>query len=160
MKPLLVLAGLALAATFFALCEPKEKQTGPGNNPEHELRERLREWDEAYARRDTEALSRILADDFIFTDAIGTVNNKAQYIMAVIKSPDITLIESVDSDDLIIRLYGDTAVIMGRSWIRERPRQPALRDLFRFTDVWVKRQVRWQVVASLVTRVTGKLRPG
>jgi ketosteroid isomerase-like protein len=156
MKPLWVVAGLALAASSLALCEPKEKAPGPRDNPEQELRERLREWDEAYARRDTEALNRILADDFTFTDAVGKVNNKTQYIMAVIKSPDITLIEPANSDDLNIRLYGDAAVVTGRSGIRGRPRHPATRELFRFTDVWVKRQGRWQVVASQVTRVTGK----
>jgi ketosteroid isomerase-like protein len=156
MKSLLVIAGLALAASSLALCETQEKDPGQADNPEQELRERLREWDEAYARRDTEALNRILADDFFFTDAAGTVNNKTQYIMAVIKSPDITLIEPVKSDDLSIRLYGDVAVVTGRTGIRGRPRHPASRDLFRFTDVWVKRQGRWQVVASQVTRVAGK----
>jgi ketosteroid isomerase-like protein len=155
MKSLLVIAGLALAASSLALCETKRKEAGQADNPEQELRERLREWDEAYARRDREALNRILADDLFFTDAAGKVNNKAQYIMAIIKSPDISLIESVGSDDLKIRLYGDAAVVTGRSGIRGRPRHPATRNLFRFTDLWVKRQGRWQVVASQVTRATG-----
>jgi hypothetical protein len=79
--------------------------------------------------------------------------------MAVIKSPDIALIDSVNSDELVVRLYGGAAVVTGRSGTRGRPRHPATRELYRFTDVWVKRRRRWQVVASRVTRVAVKLQP-
>jgi ketosteroid isomerase-like protein len=126
-------------------------------NDEQEVRTLMPEWDEAYMRRDTDALDRILADDFIFTDAVGAVSNKACYVMAVIKSPDMTLIEPLGSDDVIVLVYGDdAAVVTGRSPIKGRPRRTATNDLYRFTDRWVRRQGHWQVVASQVTRVAAQ----
>lgn len=153
MKRLLVTAGLAIAASSFVLCQTKEKRAGYADNPEQEFRERLRAWDEAYAGRNTEALSRILADDFVFTNASGAVLNKAQYIMATIKAPDMTLETSVGSEDVKVRVYGDAAVVTSRGAGRGQPgnRNPTVR--YRYTDVWVKQQGRWQAVASQATRI-------
>ncbi len=99
MKRLLVIAALAIAASSFVFCQQMEKRDGQGDKIEQELRERLSEWDEAYSRRDPEALSRILADDFTFTNANGVVSSKAQYIIATIKAPDMMLNTSVSSFD-------------------------------------------------------------
>jgi hypothetical protein len=109
-----------------------------------------------YTRRDTHALDRILADEFIFTDAVGAVSNKARYVMVVIKSADMTLIEPLGTDDLIVRVYGDVAVVTGRSPFKSRPGRTATSDLYRFIDVRVRRQGHRQVVASQVTRVAAK----
>jgi ketosteroid isomerase-like protein len=125
-------------------------------NDEQEVRTLMPEWDEAYMRRDTDALDRILADDFIFTDAVGAVSNKACYVIAVIKSLDMTLIEPLGSDDVIVRVYGDAGVVTGRSPIKGRPRRTATNDLYQFTDRWVRRQGLWQVAASQVTRVAAQ----
>lgn len=150
---LLVIAGLAIAAASLALGQTMEKKAGHGDNPEQELRERLREWDEAYARRNTEELSRILADDFLFTNASGAVINKAQYIIATIKAPDMTLETSVGSEDVTVRVYADAAVVTSRGARRGQlgNRSPAVR--YRYTDVWIKQQGRWHAVASQATRI-------
>jgi ketosteroid isomerase-like protein len=154
-KRLLVIAGLAIAASSFVSGQTKGGQAGQKENPEQELRERLREWDEASSRRDTEALNRILADDFLFTNASGAVITKTQYLMATIKAPDMTLATSVGSEDVKVRVYGETAVVTSRGAQRGQPlnRDPAVR--YRYTDVWVKQQGRWNAVASQATLILG-----
>lgn len=152
-KQILIIAGVTIAGSSFALCQIRGNMAVRNSNAEQEVRRLMREWDEAYMRRDTSALDRILADDFSFTDAAGKVSNKMQYIMAIIKSPDMMLIKPFNSDDVNVRVYGDTAVVTGRSPLKGRPRGRTLSDLYRFTDVWVNRQGRWQAVASQVTRI-------
>jgi ketosteroid isomerase-like protein len=154
MKVILFVALLAIAATSsLAQGQIKNNQAPPGGNAEQELREMLRKWDEAYSGRNTEALASILADDFLFTNAIGIVINKGQYLMGNIKAPDITLAIIIDSEDVKVRVYGDTAVMTSLGAQRGHPlnRDPAVR--YRYTDVWVKQQGRWRAVASQATRV-------
>jgi ketosteroid isomerase-like protein len=154
MKRMIVVAVLAITAVpFLTPGQMKDKQRSQNSAAEQELRERLREWDEAYLRRDTEALSRILADDFVFTHASGAVINKTRYIMACVKAPDIALEAPNRSDDVAVRVYGETAVITSRATLRGQSfnRDPAVQ--YRYTDVWVKQQGRWNAVASQATRI-------
>ena len=57
-------------------------------------------------------------------------------------------------DDLAIRIYGDTAVVTGRTTPRGRTAlgQP-ISGQYRYLRVWVKRQGRWQAVAFEGTRI-------
>jgi len=50
-----------------------------------------------------------------------------------------------------VRIYGETAVITGRSPIKVKGQDVS--GEYRFTHVWIKRSDRWQVVASQVTRI-------
>ena len=57
--------------------------------------------------------------------------------------------------EMNVRVYGDAAVITGRSTIKANvDGQPVTGD-YRFTDVWVKRD-DWQAVASQVTRIANQ----
>jgi len=154
MKGTIVVALLAITAVpFLALGQMKDKKASQDSAAEQELKKSLREWDEAYLRRDTEALSRILADDFIFTRASGAVIDKTRYIMGCVKAPDIALEAPSRSDDVAMRVYGETAVVTSRATQRGQSfnRDPAVQ--YRYTDVWVKQQGRWQAVVSQATRI-------
>jgi ketosteroid isomerase-like protein len=154
MKRMIVVAVLAItAASFLAPGQMKDKKTSQNSIAEQELRERLREWDQAYLRRDTEGLSRILADDFVFTHASGAVMNKSRYIMACIKAPDIALEAPSRSDDVKVRVYGETAVVTSRATQRGQSLNSNSTAQYRYTDVWVKQQGRWRSVASQATRI-------
>ena len=89
-----------------------------------------------------------------FTNEDGAVTNKAKEIA------DITTgtfrLTSYKFDDLKVHIYGDVAVVTGRNtikgvWddIKRRHQCP-----YRFTDVFVKLNGRWQCVASQSSRMT------
>ena len=123
-------------------------QGGPSD--EAAIREALRQWDDAFVRRDTEALGRLLAEDFTLTNAAGQVVDRNQYFMSIVKAPDM-LQASGGSEDVQVRMLSDTAaVVTGRSPVKGRPGGRALvvPGQYRFTDVYVKRDGRWQAVAS------------
>jgi ketosteroid isomerase-like protein len=73
----------------------------------------------------------------------------------VVKSPDFSRVDSYASEGLEVRVYGEAAVVTGLSPVkgRARGRAQAFSGRYRFTDVWVKHQDRWEAVATQSTSV-------
>ena len=153
MKRILVVVGLVIAGSFLVLGQMKDNKPISGGNDEQELSEKLRQWNEAYWGRDIETLSRILADDFVFTNAHGAIINRTQYLSATIKAPDMTLEIPIDSLDVTAHVYGETAVVTSRGAHRGPPLNRDPNVQYRYTDVWIKQQGRWRAVASQATRI-------
>ena len=147
---------LAVVIAAFAFNLP-QRLTGHGDQggagDEQQLKDSLRQWDEAYARRDGEALNQILAREFSFTSPTGQVVNRSLYLSANLKAPDIAIETPINSDDVQVHVYGGTAVVTSVAAQRGQRfnRDPKVR--YRYTDVWVKRGGRWQAVASQATRI-------
>jgi len=59
--------------------------------------------------------------------------------------------ESLITSDVEVRLYGETALVIGRASMKATFRGQNVGGEFRYTDVWVKRQGAWQNVASQAT---------
>jgi ketosteroid isomerase-like protein len=98
-------------------------------------------------RGDTAAAERRLADDWISTNN-DRVTTRAEYLgrlkSGVIRPPD-----SIEFDDLRVRIYGELAVVTGRAVTKmEGPDKQLATKTLRFTRVWVKRGGIWQVVAQ------------
>ena len=103
---------------------------------------------------DAAALDRIYADDFIGIGPSGVVRTKSQ-VIADFTSGNLRF-QSITTDDVRVRVYGNTAVETGRStMIGQDGAKPVPRDN-RFTRVWVKQQRGWRLVSNhyspLVTR--------
>jgi ketosteroid isomerase-like protein len=62
-------------------------------------------------------------------------------------------IESGAIDDLNIRVFGDFAVVTGRSVLSGSYQGQRANVVQRFTDVFARRDGRWQAVASQGTQV-------
>lgn len=90
----------------------------------------------------------------MLTDASGAVLNRAEYLMSVVKSPEFSRVESYASEDVTLTITGEKATVNGRSKVkgRSRGRGQAVAGDYRFTDTWMKRDGRWQVVASQARR--------
>jgi FKBP-type peptidyl-prolyl cis-trans isomerase/ketosteroid isomerase-like protein len=99
---------------------------------------------EAFKRGDSKALDRLLADDYITTSHDGTVGDKAMSIEHV-KSGQMK-IDSVTTEDVKVRVYGNTAVVTGLATWNGRHKT-------RYTQVWVRRPAGWQAVSWQGTQV-------
>ncbi|HEV8241577.1 MAG TPA: nuclear transport factor 2 family protein [Thermoanaerobaculia bacterium] len=95
---------------------------------------------------DAAALDRLYAEDFIGIGPSGTVRTKAQ-VIADFTSGSLRF-QSITTDDVQWRVYGDTAVETGRSTMVGQDKAKAVPRDNRFTRVWVKRHGRWQLVAN------------
>jgi ketosteroid isomerase-like protein len=95
---------------------------------------------------DAEALDRIYADDFIGIGPSGTVRTKAQ-VIADFTSGDLTF-QSITTDDVQVRVYGNAAVETGRSIMVGQDKGKAVPRDNRFTRVWIKQQGLWRLVSN------------
>lgn len=92
----------------------------------------------------------MLSPDWSVTHITGAVITKAQ-ALELCRRPR-TLGEDHRIDDVSVRGFGDTAVVTGRTTVTMGGASPATVRL-RFTDVFLRREGRWQVVASHATRL-------
>jgi ketosteroid isomerase-like protein len=117
---------------------------------EQEVRLLDQQWNEAYHRRDVEALRRILADDWTAIDGAGLIISKQQLLERVASNPDA--FDRLEFDEFSLRLFCDAAIVTGRLSVRASDNEDdgfSLRQ--RFTRVYVKRESLWRAVATQVT---------
>lgn len=101
----------------------------------------------AWVRHDRAAIDAILAPDWSVTDAAGRVLPKAQVMQESFDSTD-RRIDSMTIDDVKVRTFGDFAVATGRTRASGTYQGTSASVVLRFTDVFVRKDGRWQVVAS------------
>jgi hypothetical protein len=61
--------------------------------------------------------------------------------------------ESVKFDEIKVHPYGETAVVTARSTAKGQDNGKDFSGQYRYTRVYVKRQGRWQLVATQSTRI-------
>ncbi len=146
MRWTLVIAVLALTATSIAMGQKQSARRDQRRSVEHTIRQLDNERIQAQIGADAVALDRIYADDFIGVGPSGTVRNKAQ-VISDFTSGDLKF-QSISTDEVQVRVYGNTAVETGLSTMSGQDRGKAVPRDTRFTRVWVKQQGRWRLVAN------------
>lgn len=106
----------------------------------------------AWVARDRAFIEALLADDWTVTDQAGQVFTKRQVLDGAFAADD-RRIDAMAIDDVRIRLLGDVAVATGRTRAAGSYRGQSGAAVLRFTDVFHRRDGRWQVVASQGTLV-------
>lgn len=134
--------------------QTNKEQPQPIGSVEQDVKRLERQWLDAYEQRDAAAMDRIVADDFSITHADGSVQTKTQ-IMEMLKSPRPAggPAFTFSTEDVQARAYGDTVILTGRLMQRGERNGQQVTMQSRYTDTYVKRQGRWQVVASQLTRL-------
>ena len=144
---------LTIMFMVIALAVPALGQQTRKSAADQELLKLQREWLDAYQKHDAEALERIEADDFTLTEADGKVTTKAEDVASIRNAKPPQPDDAFDVEDVKVRLYGDTAVLIGRVIIKYRNKGQLVAEQYRYTDTYLKRRGRWQVVASQLTRL-------
>ena len=155
MKRMLAVAALTMAASSLALGQMTGKKGNYSNQKGDSVEQAVMQMEEelrvAISKGDAKAYGRIVGDDYVFTNQDAVIRNKAQMVSAY-ESGSIKY-ESVKLDDLKVHAYGDTAVVTGRSTVKGTDNGKDISGQFRYTRVYVKRQGRWQIVATQSTRI-------
>ena len=120
---------------------------------ERELMQMEHDWSAAYLSHDVSVVDRILADDFIGTDGRGIMTDKEQEMEDARSENPNRKVLSEAIDDLKVRIYGDTAVVNGRTTEKIQAGSKELVIQYRRTDVFVKRNARWQCVSFHGSRI-------
>ena len=106
----------------------------------------------AWVGGDRAFIEGLLADDWTVIDQGGLVLTKRQVLDEAFASAE-RRIESMVVDEVQVRMLGDVAVATGRTRATGSYRGESATVTLRFTDVFARRQGRWQVVASQGTTV-------
>jgi ketosteroid isomerase-like protein len=129
---------------------------GYGKNEKNAAEEALiqmeQEWSQADIKRDPAALNRILAEDWVGIDFEGTVLNKTGALKGI--SSGSGSLESTVLRDMKVRVYGNTAVVTGTDTEKGEYHGKDSSGKYLWTDVFVRRDGRWQAVSSQSTKLT------
>jgi ketosteroid isomerase-like protein len=139
----------AVSMAMFLSAAPAWAQRGKGD-AEAQVLAVERQWNDARAHADVATLERILVDDWTVTHANGTTDSKATYLRDL-KSGARTFTGGVAERDLVVRFFGDTAIVAGSSestvTLNGQPQGGSLH----FTRVYVKRDGAWKMAVTQAT---------
>jgi Domain of unknown function (DUF4440) len=113
-----------------------------------------RAWDAAFHRQDAKFIETLLADEFIATYGDGSRGDKAKELSLATENK-----QQVDSrrlDEFIVKTFGNTAVVWFTQILVGPVNGKPTEIRYRYVDVWVMRDGRWQAVASQSTRLNAK----
>jgi ketosteroid isomerase-like protein len=113
-----------------------------------------KEFAQAIVSNDLEGIGRIVADEWIIIDPNGDIVDRARFF-EVIKSGALTH-DMMESEDLRVRVYGDSAVVITVTRTKGKFMGQEFSTQERATDVFVKRDGRWQCVLTHLTRFPNK----
>jgi uncharacterized protein (TIGR02246 family) len=135
-------AGLAMlgAAAFTALAAQ------PPADPRAALLQAEADACRAFEQGDAQALRGLLTDDFTLVDSRGNVTGLEQNLAEVAAREPYY--DEFRNDGQAVRLYGDSALIVGVTHIRGKAGGEAFAADFRYTDTWIRRGGRWRLAAS------------
>lgn len=120
--------------------------------PEAVLTKLEQDWGDAIVRHDVGFLERTEADDYIYTGPDGIVTHKADEIAGA--KAEFVRIDSFKHSDMNVQVYGDSAVVTGATTLKGKAGNVDLSGDFRWTDVFVKQDGQWRVVASQATSIS------
>ncbi len=95
---------------------------------------------------DVQRFDEILAPDFYCSNPDGSLVDRAGFLKQTAKP---VTIKGLQAADVMIRLFGDTAIIHGRTIYTTAESRVAQG---RYTDVWQKQDGHWLAVSAHVTR--------
>lgn len=151
-RNLIALTLLIAASSGYSLAQTA--QQAKLTRAEEEVRKLERQWLDAYEQKDQEAMGRIVAEDFTITFANGAMQSKPQ-LMAMIKAPRRAAepVMRFHTEDVRSRAYGETVILIGTVVTEYERDGKTLKERSRYTDTYVRRDGRWQVVASHLSNV-------
>jgi hypothetical protein len=155
-----ILSPLFLLLAAFSVVVGQTNKSAPAEDGKlvEEIKRLDRQWIiEPYGSRDMKEFDRIVAEDFLITGSNGKVLNKAQKRANVVADsatePSPDAIFKIEETSTQVRVYGKTAISTGYIIENYTYKGTRINDRVYFTNTYLKRDGRWQVVASQFTRV-------
>jgi len=106
---------------------------------------------QAMVQVDAKALGEILRDDLIYIHSSGQVDNKERVIDEIVSG--LLKYSAVESSEVGVRIYGDTAVVTGRSVLKASSKGKPMEVPVRFTEAWVRSKGVWRLATWQSTRI-------
>jgi ketosteroid isomerase-like protein len=114
-----------------------------------EIIEMERQAKEASLRRDFDFSQRTLAEDYVAITPLGQVTTKQDTVSA--RRSGQLKYDTINVTDMVVRIYGDTAVVTARAEVRGHQLGEDFSGPYRYTRVWVRRTGHWVAVSYQAT---------
>lgn len=108
-------------------------------------------WDKAIVSKDRAAIEASMAEDFRQIDGQGNVEDKASFVDGLV-SPEL-VIDPYEVEDFEIRLYGDVALLSGRTRMSGRYQGKPFASHYRYIDIYVRRGGVWKIVSVQISKM-------
>ncbi len=105
----------------------------------------------ALVQNDLKQLAALLADDLVYVHADGVVESKTEFLERL-RSGSLRY-RSIEPADVRVRMYGNTAVVTGRSQMAVTNAGVDREFVVRYTAVYASSGGRWQLVSWQTTRI-------
>lgn len=105
----------------------------------------------AFAQADKPAFNRMMADDATVAHSSGAVSSKADLMGVMRPSTPENPLPALTIEEPKARLYGDAAVLIGK--LVETAHDGRRELVLRFTNTYVRKEGRWQMVAGQLTKL-------
>jgi ketosteroid isomerase-like protein len=114
---------------------------------EQELTFFEQQWDKSFISNDIEEIGKFMSEDWVIVGFDG-IKSKSQFLESI-KSGSVTH-NRMDSDEMRIRIYGDTGVVVSRGTSSGTYNgQPF--ELYEWsTSVFMRKEGKWQCVSTMV----------
>jgi ketosteroid isomerase-like protein len=149
MKRLYIVFTIAAFALISLLSAPSVSvSAGPADDKAvEELITRLeRSWVAAIVNKDAAAIDRLLASDFAGTSPNAHFYTKEMAIDDLKRGTYV--VEKMDLDEVSVNVFGNTAIAFTSQEEKSRYANEDFSGHYHYTNVWLRRNGRWQVVAS------------
>ena len=136
-----IAVGMVVALGLIATWQVAWTRPAQTANADDTVLNLVQTWLNAESQGDSAALDKLIADDFLGTGPGGNILNKHDIVPA--DGQERPRMPESHVKDSVVRLYGETAVVMG-SVEYKALNQPG----FRFTLVFLNRGQGWQMIAA------------
>jgi len=103
------------------------------------------DWALGLTHRDAALFRRLLANGFVYSEDDRTVG-RDEVLRDIVAGPDT--VETAHNEDMKVHRFGTTAVVTGWLLVAGHGPKGPFSHRYRFTDTWVRREGRWQIVAA------------
>ncbi|BBB63681.1 hypothetical protein UNDKW_5408 [Undibacterium sp. KW1] len=109
------------------------------------------DWDAAIVRKDKVAIEANMAEDFRQIDGDGDLETKTSFVNGLVS--DKLEIDPYKVEDFEIRLYGNVALLSGRTKMTGRYEGKPFKSHYRYIDIYAQRDGKWQIVSVQISRI-------
>lgn len=109
------------------------------------------QWDKAIVRKDRTAIAANMADDFRQIDGGGNVETKDSFVEDLL-SPKL-VVAPYTVEDLDVRLYGEVALLSGRTRMTGSYDGKPFQSHYRYIDIYVRRGGVWKIVSVQISKI-------
>ena len=148
---------LAAALMLSVLASNPAMPAESGDRDVAELTRLSDAWDKAIVRTDEKAIADNMAEDFRQIDPNANLETKQSFVAGII-DPKLT-IDPYTVEEFEVRLYGDTALLSGRTHMTGKYDGQAFESNYRYIDIYVRRNGAWKIVSVQITRIPPAKRP-